>query len=504
MKKKLYIKLITVIALIFSLNSCDEFLDIRPESDLTTGNAYNTAQDLQNALNGAYRTFYTEFFQWDKIMLQDTRSDNAYSAGGGDQPLAQYDQVDISPASVRIMWGWTQLYGGIARCNIIINKVNEVSDPSLDRNNAREHILGQASWLRAWFYYNLVTHWGGVPLELESNSSDPEQTNKPRSTASEVYDQIITDLEVAVTNLPDSYSNDSAVNKVKATKGCANALLAKAWAQRKDGRDYNKVIQYCNAVINSLAGYRLLDSYDHLFDGNHYSNDEVLLEIGFVGGNWDVSNWGVQLFYDEKDGWQKYGTPSKDLVAAYDSENDEIRKNANIIFVTNVDWADENWNPCFDRNLPIPFNYKQKHPDGWNSGDRPYLLRLADIILLKAEALNETGDLNGALTAVNQVRARVDLPPITAASKEDLMWKILKERRLELAYEGQRWDDLNRLGVTVQVMTNLQEFKYTCVGGVQSDPIPVIYNVTEEKTLMPIPQLELDANPNLVQNPGYL
>jgi hypothetical protein len=180
-----------------------------------------------------------------------------------------------------------------------------------------------------------------------------------------------------------------------------------------------------------------------------------------------------------------------------------VRKDANIIFVDNTGWADDNWNPCNDNSVAVPFNYKHKHPDGWNSGDRPYLLRLGDIVLLKAEAQNETGDLAGALATLNVIRHRATLPDATAASKEDLRSKILLERRLELAFEAHRWDDLIRLGVCSDVMNNLQEFKYTCEGGTMSAPVKINYNVNHDKWLCPIPQLERDANPNLTQNPGY-
>jgi len=482
--------------------SCKKFLDIAPESDLTSGNAYNSAQDLENALVGAYNAFRFEYYIWDIVLLSDVRSDNAYAGGGGDQPIVQYDLVQIPVGNNRMYRNWSQLYVGIARCNLILNKINDVNDPDLDINNARERITGQAAFLRAYHYYQLVKHYGGVPLELNSNSADPARTNLPRATEKDVYDQIVRDLETAVANLPDTYGSDGKVNKVRATKGAAYALLAKVWAQRSD-RDYTKVLTYCNDVINSPAGYQLMTNYADLFDGAHYANEESILEMSFIGGNWDVSNWGPQLYLAPEDGWQKYCVPSKDLVAAYDSEGDTVRKNANIVFYDNLDWADENWNPCQDDAVAVPFNYKQKHPDGWNSGDNQYLLRLGDILLLKAEAQNETGDLNGALLTLNKVRSRVHLPDATAGNKQEARDKILKERRLELAFEAHRWDDLLRFGLATSVMNNLHEVRYTCEGGVQSAPIPINYNVEDYKWLCPIPQPERDANPNLTQNPGY-
>ena len=503
--KNIYNKVkITVYSLIVvALFSCSsDFLDVAPSSALTTGNAYNSAQDLNNAVNGAYRTFYEEYYQWINVVLGDVRSDNAYLGGSGDAPLLQYEMLNISAGNSTMMNNWAQLYRGIARCNIILEKIKSVNDPALDRDNLRQNIIGQASFLRAMHYYQLVKNFGGVPLELHSNSTDPGTINLPRSTEKEVYNQINADLLVAIANLPDSYSGDASENKVRATKGAANALMAKIWAQRSD-RDYTKVLQYCNAVINSPAGYGLVANYADLFDGDHYFSKESIMEISFLGSNSDVANWGVQLFLAPEDGWQKYCVPSKDLIAAYDAEGDVVRKNASVVFWDNLDWADENWNPCGDKSIAVPFPYKEKHADGWSSGDHPYLLRLDDIILLKAEAQNELGDLAGALTTVNQIRARVNLPNLTATSKTDLKTKILNERRLELAFEDQRWDDLVRAGVAVSVMNSLHEVKYDCAGGVPSAPISIIYNCNNDKLLCPIPQLERDANPNLTQNLSY-
>ena len=128
---------------------------------------------------------------------------------------------------------------------------------------------------------------------------------------------------------------------------------------------------------------------------------------------------------------------------------------------------------------------------------------MGDIVTLKAEAQNELGDLDGAKTTLNLVRNRVNLPDVVAATKEEMRTKILNERRLELAFEAQRWDDLVRSGTATDVMTALNEYKYTCNDGSPSAPIKINYNCDHDHWLMPIPQSEIDANPKLVQNPGY-
>jgi hypothetical protein len=286
-------------------------------------------------------------------------------------------------------------------------------------------------------------------------------------------------------------------------------MLAKVWAQRSD-RDYNKVLQYCNAVTGSAAGYSLLPDYAQLFDGAHYFNAESILEIPFEEGNLSASSWGIELYLAPEDGWQKYCVPSKDLVAAYVTAGDAVRKNANIVFWKTdgngdpISWPDENWNPCGDHSVAIPFNYKQKHAGGWASGDNYYMIRLADIILLKAEAQNELGNTAAAATTANLVRSRAGLAPLAALSQAAMKTAILNERRLELAFEAQRWDDLVRAGVATTVMQGLQEFTASCSNGVPSAPVKMDYSHCDKNHwMLPIPQLEIDANPNLTQNTGY-
>ena len=512
MKKHIFYqtKFLLLLVIVVFLGSCSKFLDDKPVTSLTTAAAYNTASDMENVLAGCYNTFYgTDYYQWENVMLSDVRSDNAYCGGGNEETFYDYDRFILPPSNTHNSVHWRALFNGIARCNILLNKIGAVNDPALT-DTRRQQIIGEASFLRAFHYYQMVKLFGGVPIELESNTADPNVTRKPRATETEVYDQIVKDLDVAVTNLPDTYGSSASVNKVRATKGAANALLAKIWAQRSD-RDYSKVLTYCDAVISSPAGYQLMANYADLFDGNHYLNSESILEIPFEEGNWSASNWGIELYLAPEDGWQKYCVPSKDLVAAYDATGDAVRKDANIVFWKTdgygqpFSWADENWNPCNDPDIAIPFNYKQKHPAGWASGDDYYLLRLADIILLKAEAQNETGNIAGAAASVNQIRSRVGLDPISASlSKAEMKTAILNERRLELAFEAQRWDDLVRAGIATTVMLALNEYTYSCVDGAPGDPVKMDYSHCDQNHwLMPIPQVEIDANPNLIQNPGY-
>ena len=376
---------------------------------------------------------------------------------------------------------------------MVIERVDGIDDPLLTEER-RIQIKGEAIFLRSYHYFTLVKLWGGVPLITNTiTSTEAEDVNIPRSSIAEVYVQIIEDLEFAVSLLPDSYGNDASINKARATSGAAHALAAKAYAQQPTP-NYDAVLNHIQAVESSNANYQLI-AYNQLFNGNNYNNSESIIEVQYLGGN--EGNFGPQLLLPPSisgDSWRKFVTPSVDLVNAFDSEGDTVRKNAAILFES-VQWVDEFWGNS--QGTAVPFSYKWKNANGFASADNTYLIRYGDIVLLKAEALNETSQLQGAITEVNRIRTRAELPDLTAAqsnSQQALRETILKERRLELFQEGQRWDDLARYNVLVSTMNNVVEIDLRTGNQIN-------YNMTEAKKLLPIPQQELDRNPALVQNP---
>jgi hypothetical protein len=187
--------------------------------------------------------------------------------------------------------------------------------------------------------------------------------------------------------------------------------------------------------------------------------------------------------------WKKFNIPSNDLVKAFDDEQDAIRKASSIVFqdVTGK-WTDPHY-PQTD------YPFVNKYRNNTSPSPQNYiLLRLADILLLKAEALNELGDVAGAAALVNQIRTRVQLPNTSANTQEAMRLAIEKERRLELAFEGHRWYDLKRTGRSIEVINNAK---------VPDGITPEGYNLTQNRLLWPIPQAELDKNSKLTQNPGY-
>ena len=487
--------LTVVLAVVFT--ACDDRLDLLPISDESSSTAFTTPNQIEAALIGAYdafggstENFYNEYYQWDVLNFQETRADNCYA--GGDTPeLFAIDFLNIVSTNTRLTWHWGALYSVIGKVNNILERAPLIEDEEFQESR-RDELMGEAYFLRAYHYYHLVTMWSGVPIITSATvSTEPEDIHLFRSTSDEVYAQIMADLELAIANLPQQYSS-VAETKSRATFGAANALAAKASLQ-KPTPDYQAALSYINALESSSAGYRLLDNYNELFDGNNENNAESIMEMQFTGGT--EGSFRGQLTLPPSlsgDQWRKFMTPSQDLIAAYQREGDNVRLNASVIFES-APWIDEYWGNAI--NSTIPFVYKWKTAGGWASDNNNYLFRYADMVLLKAEALNGLGSINEAAAEVNRVRNRVnlaDLPASATASQAAMRQAILDERRLELAFEGERWNDLVRNNAIISTMNSLREIDLRT-----SDPVE--YNMTEDKIYVPIPQTEMDLNPNLEQ-----
>jgi starch-binding outer membrane protein, SusD/RagB family len=235
-------------------------------------------------------------------------------------------------------------------------------------------------------------------------------------------------------------------------------------------------------------------SYADLFAVNDAKTDaklrnssESIFEIPFSdGGNWNTWMFGVdETDPNSKYDWAKWLTPSRDLMAAYASAGDNVRKKATVVT------ASVSWSNHYPSNAYL---FMHKFPSKFNSIIK---IRLADILLLKAEAYVNLGNLSEAANAVNIVRARVNLPNLSSSvtsSATSLADAVLNERRLELAFEGQRWFDLVRNGKAFDVLNSLNSRD---PGRLPMDP------VNDFTVLLPLPQSQIDINPNMVQNPGY-
>ncbi|MDR0737619.1 MAG: RagB/SusD family nutrient uptake outer membrane protein [Prevotellaceae bacterium] len=490
------------------VTACD-FLELTPPSDLTNENfgsgskdsatVYTTAQQMEDLLGGAYRHFADEFWQLDMYILNDIQADNGY-AGEINDEVAQIEEFRIVATNPRLPdKEWGAIYSHISDANLIIEWTPKIEDPVLTEAR-RVEIIGEARFMRALCYFNLVRIFGEVPLRTKAISEISlanideiyPSLYSEKASLPDIYAVILEDLEYAVNNVSD-YSGSY---KFKITKAVANLVLALVYTT-KDGyesTDWAKVKELTTAIVNDTR-YGLMDNFDDLFTigttpdpsnipSANLTNEnckESLFEINYTSWS-ELGNWSASMFFGID--WKKYSTPSHDLVDAFDRENDNVRKNSSILFGD----ATGKWTDRFWPSNNYPYCYKQRAQEMANI----ILFRYAEAVLLLAEAENELGNIDAARTQLNRIRYRAKLPNTTAGSKEAMRLAIENEHRFEFAFEGKRWMDLKRRGRFIQVMQNAtdQQKEYAA-------------RLNENRLILPIPQQQLDLNENLTQNPGY-
>ena len=466
MSNKSYLTIFFLVVLFINY-SCDiqrdpiaDFSELTIPKDTTNNeNEITTREQMVALRNGLYGTIRDSQENWylDYLVYTETHADNAYRGTSGSElsTLEAHSQDGINKNIAR---DWNAFLNYVVTANRIILNIDDVPDPKLTEIERREW-KAEALIFRAWIWFDMVRLWGDIPLVTEKTPDVTAENIEEvysklfpsRDPVAKVYEKIITDLEIAVEDAPEVNSQ----NKFLLSKAVANALLAKVYAE-KPVRDYNKVIHYCNEVRK--AGFSLVQNYDDLFsfdkdkkDATLRNSSESIFEITFPAGS---TNWVWMMFgLNEADpnsvyDWAKWITPSRDLIAAFQKENDVIRMNASI------KWGNPPWSIHYPSNH-YPFMYKMR--SNLNSIIK---IRLADILLLEAEAYVDLEQLGEAKKLVDQVRSRAklnNLPASVASSKEEMKNVVLKERRLELAFEGHRWFDLVRTDEAIPVMNTLNQ-----------------------------------------------
>lgn len=489
-----------------SLTSCG--LDYNPldsYSDITEGvqdesgdkQEFQSKADVESALASLYELMKNRLEHWylDLLMISETYSDNAYG-GTTETPIIAFENNSADGSSPILERDWTAYLNDVAQANRIICNIDAVSDKNFTTEE-RNSIKAQAQIFRALIWFDMVRIWGNIPLITTiapditaENIEDVYDIYFPKqSTAETVYKQIETDLLDALKYAPDNAPAD----KTRFSKSVACAMLAKVYAE-KPLRDYEKVIYYCNQL--QANGFDLTDSYSNLFGLNESNTDmkmrntkEAILETQFPssGGNWCAWMLGRDLLdYDNSFTWAKWVTPSRDLINLFVQEGDKERYSEAVVYYK-CSWS--NYYPADH----YPFVYKNRA--GVSSVIK---LRYADLLLLKAEAYlkGNAKNLKAAADIIDEIRERAGLNKLSSSVRdnENELWNAyMKERRLELAFEGQRWFDLCRWNYIEETMNNLQD----------EGRHAKMKLFSENSYIAAIPQTALDQNENLVQNPGY-
>lgn len=476
---------------------CEDFLEKTPLDTVNTENFYQTADDAIAAVNAAYQPLQRPKLHNMRMWTTDIIAGNSEV---GANPVDANDGIETKDQARFITTtdnrGVLDLYQGpapgILYANLVLQKV-----PAINMDEAlKNRILGEAKFLRAYYYFVLVRFFGDVPLILEPQT--PGDDLRPyRTPKADVYNQIIKDLEEAISQLPRREDYDL-VDIGRASKGSATGMLAKVYLTLGN---WEKALDLCNQV--ETLGYALNPDYATNFNPQAENSVESLFEVQYlspVNNFWDDANqssWTTN-FMGPRDspltavGWG-WNQPTQEFVDSY--EEGDLRKDATIFYEGGPQFDGKDYKAAMSyvtgysvRKFVLPTTFV---PTGSSGSPLNWpVLRYADVLLMKAEALNELGRTSEAEAPLDAVRDRAGLDPIQSGlSKEEFRKAVLHERRIELAFEGHRWFDL----VRVQNGTFGLEFLHS-IGRT---------NATEKHLLFPIPQAERDVNPNLTQNPGY-
>lgn len=478
---KSYKFIITVFSFLL-LGGCSDFLDLKPISNSSVAGFYNNQNDFENAIIGAYSSLRAGgTFNDDVQLVGDLRSDNTEMGTTASDRFNYYDMarfqmnVDnkISPSI------WDGNYKGITRVNEILERIDNLQEAPESFKNLIE---GEARFLRAVFYFNLVRVFGDVPLVSRVLKTIEEGYEIGRTDSKEVYDLIIDDLKIASDKLPLK-----AAQTGRAASGAAKSLLGKVYLTTHENE---KAIPVLREVIES-GEYSLLPDFEDLWDVDNKNNKEIIFSIQFERassngtGSRFLERYSPYLYpylgyYSTAGG---YNIPTENLIEAF--EPNDLRKEASV----NESYVDEDGKEITGLQGRFQNKFTDVPIQGQGSNDNFPIIRYADVLLSYAEALNEMGfESDGeAVHYLNQIRERAGLPELSVNSKEEFREAILHERRVEFAFEGHRWFDLIRMGKAVEI---IKENK-----GI---------NINEDKFVLPIPQEQIDINPEKIkQNPGY-
>lgn len=448
--------------------SCDEELELRPEDQLTLDTSFDNEANARGVLTGAYSTAQQDdVLNGTRQAIADWMADNVDFVGSFPtfNDISQFSHLSDNTSIFAI---WDDHYEVIGATNLVIKFVPTVEDDGFTQEE-RDELIGEAKFLRALTHFSLANIFaqpysltGGsnlaVPLVLEPFEGTVE--NPSRATLNEVYNQVESDLRDAAAVLGDG-------DPSKASKGAANALLSRLFLYKQE---YDKAAEFADMVINNPA-YSLASGYDFY---NTLDQEFVFTLVNSAVDGQD-SGQGFSGLYNPVPTGRGDAPFTVNLIEAYGGLSTSDKRFTDLTQIGTD--AQQNDDRVFT----------SKYPDGITNSDNAPVIRITEMYLTRAEANFRNGTEIGAtpLADINRLRERAGLAPLTAITSVD---QILNERRLELAFEGHRRMDLLR------VLQPLRRPGMPNAG--ESDP-------GDLKTIFPIPNREVDLNPNLEQNPGF-
>ena len=472
MKKKKIIYLSAVVFTWFLIGSCSkDFTALSPVSQRNTTDFYQSQSDFNTSVMGAYVSLQLNGnFRQGIPVAFEMQSDNAFNGAGATGVSQQYEQVDLfqqiaTGAFPELLW--SDAYKGIDRCNNIIKFIDKATfDPTL-----KNQYKGEALFIRSLLYYDLAVIFGNIQSKFDV--TDGIVRAIPQVDANTILNQVVIDLANAASLLPPVYS---AADKGRATSWAAKSLGAKVLLTVGKKADAMTLL---TDIINN-GPYQLLPNYADIFGTSNKNNAESIFEVQYKSGGRKLGSMYTNMFVN----------PKGDQIGA---------GGGNIPFTITTSIRDA-FEPG-DKRFPVSIVDTSSVQAWWIvpkyignvsgalDGDANwFVMRYADVILMMAEAEGAPG----GYTYINQIRTRAGLSSIGPSGTETFDEQLLHERRVEFAFEGQRWTDLLRFGVAKKVMAEAL-----------SDRTGLTFTENNIKLLFPIPQQEIDNSTKLVQNPDY-
>ena len=486
MKKSIYIKetkYLTLLLLFVSLlfEGCSsEFIHLEPISDPSVASFYKNESDIEQAVVASYAALQSNnLYGRGFLYLMETRSDNSIvtdlTKGIGEE--GNLDLFREAPTNKYVSSAWIASYTAIQRCNIVLDRIDGIE---MDANR-KEVRKGEVKFIRALIYFNLVRLWGEVPVVLKEIDNVANAYDHIRQPLNEVYEAIISDLNSAITTLPNAQSDIGRV-----TKGAAITLLGKVHLTLNNWQDAITTLKQAETL-----GYQILPNYADVFDAENQNNKESIFEVQFKGGLEGEGSLLLRLHTPQGDtsllngvGGSGVGEnmPTQDLLDAFSGF--DVRNPTTIAALLDGRLHTNKYNA-----IPVDTN---------DEDNNFMVLRYSDVLLMLAEATNEVGYVadGEAFDYINIIRVRAGLPALNAVNittQQEFRDAVLLERRLEFAFENHRWFDLLRTGKAIEVMSNYNETR-----------APLL--ISEHHVLFAIPQGQIDIMNNELtfpQNPGY-
>lgn len=491
--KKLICYSIVLTMIIVTLMSCKDILTENPKSFVSPEGFPTTEREAIAATNAAYSRLYGGPRD---LYVRFVSSDIAFQGFHNKRPVTYFQGLDQFDGDANTIWDGG--YEGITEANFAINAV-----PNVDMNpDLRNRLVAEAKVLRAWYYFWLVRLYGPLPIVEEPVSSPSDVEDITRSSVDQVYTLIKNDLTEAIPDLPSSYP-DEQLGRV--TRWAAIGLLGKVHLTLEE---WDQAIQQLDLVINS-GQYGLIENYNNLFgtlnENQRFPNEDGTLVMEDI--------WSAQFARDERGNTLTQQTGSRDPeiggntnhyggfenmlpTPAYRDMFELGDERVEISYVTEVE-GNVLESPRTPGAGPINAKYQNPNaepPEPFNGGNNVYILRYADVLLMRAEAENELNGPANAYQYINQVRARAEVPDLSGLTQEEFRQAVRKERATELGFEGHRRLDLLRWGIYVETIRNT------------TSPFLEIprNSIQDFHVLLPIPNNEVQvSNGSIEQNSGY-